>query len=296
MEKLKLGIFDIFRSEEELFLSNGDHFLLKISGEDCLSLELMLKAFADESDRDVVYEKVKDTLEREKYDNLLTWLIKNNILYEVNLQNTPETKNHNVIVFGEFINVSEVESKIVNRLNTEINKYHLKTVLCSDIKEEYFEGVDLIIIFAPIFSSFEAFLEVNRISYEKKIPAIHVGVGMNFFSLGPLSVASSQTPCLKCYSKRKIANFDRKEKYLKFIKYPNQKIVQNNNILEYSDLGLVVEFLKIELENYYSRHSMYLFARSITIDLAGYNISSSKVLRVPSCNICDNSAIISPLN
>ncbi len=296
MEKLKLGIFDIFKSEEELFLSNGDHFLLKISGEDCLSLELMLKAFTDAMDKDAAYEKVKDALEREKFDNLVTWLVKNNILYEENQQNKPDVKNHNVIVFGEFKDLSEVESKIVSRLNTDINKYHLKALLNSDIKENCFEGVDLIIIFAPIFSKFDAFIEINKISYEHKIPAIHVGAGMNFFSIGPLSVASSKTPCLKCYSKRKIANFDRKEKYLKFIKYPNQKIVQNNNILEYYDLGLLVEFLKIELENYYSRNSMYLFARSITIDLLGYNITSSKILRVPSCDICDNSSIISPLN
>ena len=296
MENLKLGIFDIFKGENELFLSSGDHYLLRVSGDDCHIMELIINGFKETSNIESVYKTVQTLIEHERFDNLITWLIKNNILYEENQQNTPEIKNHKVVVWGDFNNFGEVEEKIIKRLDTKLNKFQLKALINAEVKEDDIKGADLILMFSPIFSNYDSFLKVNEISHELKIPSIHIGVGINFFSIGPFSVPASNTPCLRCYSKRKIANIDHKEKYLKFVKYNDQKILHNNDIMLYYDLGLMVEFLKSELENYYTRHSMYLFARSITIDLMSYNIVASKVLRVPSCDICDNSTINSPIN
>lgn len=296
MKSLRLEKLDVYRGEGELLITKGDSYLLKISGEDCEKLEFILKTFETSPDIEEVYNKVSSKIDFDKFNNLVNWLVKNHILREEKQEISACEIIHNIALSGDFSDFRQVEELIVKRLETKINKYHLKTLVYGNIELKSLEDIDLLIVFSPIFRNYDEFLKVNEFCYHNNIPTLHLELNMSSFTIGPFSVPEFKTPCLKCYSKRKIVNLEKKEQYLKFIKIRKEKIIACNEILLHNDLGLMLEFVKMELDNFFIRQSMFLYSRSITFDIIGYNFLESKILRIPSCSVCDESSIISPFN
>src|ERR1035437_2205403 len=120
---LKLDNIDIYKGEDELFIMKGDSYFFKITGVDCIVLELIIKAFIHESNKEIIYKEVRSLVTYTKYSNLINWLVKNNILIE----EPPKLikSYHKIGIWGDFPDSAQLENIIVKQLETLDNKYEL---------------------------------------------------------------------------------------------------------------------------------------------------------------------------
>lgn len=279
-----------YQAENKIYLADGDHNLLEISGDSVDSVALVLNALETSSDPDDIFQKVKSHLanDREMFDQILHWLLTNRVIERTS--NGEAFSQKTIPVFIHTTHLTEDEKEKV-----------LETL--SGAKFEYVpadkEHAKFILVVAPIFDQYNSLASINEFAYEENIPVCHIGIDSETFTLGPLSYPHMHTPCLKCYSQRKISNLKNPKRTIEFIRYADKKKISGLRIGENPYFFTVLlTYLKMELEKFFYFNGMYceIVGKSLMFDHFNYEITKSRVLKIPGCPVCNSEVLVAPLN
>lgn len=288
----KLSNNTIFGNEKVLFISNGDHNLIEIVGDDVLQVEQVIKGFRHQTSPDTLYNQIKHFLNNDKeyFDDICQWLINNKIIEEVESL-SDKLLEVPTYVLGTPHDNSETVFHILKE-PIESHQYHFT-------KEADFEKAQLILIISPIFENSSEVLRLNEFAYIKKIPICYVGFDSSpIFSIGPLVYSELNTPCLNCYIKRKLTNLQKPQKTISFVKHPNKQLIAQSNHLKNIYSKIALYHLRAELEKFFrsKRRISAMLGNSLIFDNNTYNFTKAKVLKVTTCSICNSVQTTSPFN
>lgn len=280
----------VFTSGDTLFLSKGDHQLIQVSGEQVLIVAEILKRLKSEPNSDIIFEKVKSKIDNDKelFVQIIDWLISNEIVVPIKASSSGTT------TVG-FFSTSENIDSLSKILNQRLSKFRWIGIESLDAA---MSGTTLIVVFAPIFKDYDCFLQLNEKAYKAGVTLFHISVDNSSFTLGPISEPISKSPCLQCYAKRKIVNFENPEKYLSFVESFNESSLHLFDITKTPYFEAVLNYLDIELSKYLVAGGKYssLIGRSVTFDNFDFQVSRARVLKIPDCNVCNPYYHKTPVN
>jgi hypothetical protein len=283
----------IYKNDHCLFVANGDHNLIEISGDSVLLAEYVIEGFKTEVSPDVVFDKLKNAFDNDRsyFDEICEWLVNNRIIEQVNDQ-----LNEKISVPTYIVNISNRSNplKAHKELSESSNLFQYNF-----IEEPNCDKAELILIFAPLFENLNEVLHINQFAYEKKIPLCHIGVdSSSVFTLGPLVYSELRTPCLNCYTKRKLTNLKKPSKTLSFIQHSNKEIIYQSDLSKSNYAKIALMHLRIELDKFFRSRRRFssLLGKSLVFDNNDYSIVKATLLKVPDCPICNSSQNYSPFN
>lgn len=277
---MNVSTINIYSSNSNLFLTDGDHNLIEISGEHVGIIEQVLAGILRRENLDFIFTEIGHLIDNDKdfFNEIIDWLVDNSI---INREKNDQKKE--IRVFFENMESTSAKKDFIKILNGENRSVSFK--IC-DAKQ----SANLILYFTPIFEDFNLLKLTNEFAYKNNINLLHVGIDRASFTMGPLVVPKQKTPCLVCYSKRKLANMKNPEATLKFSKYANKNIIYKYQIENNKHFRTLATYIASELSKFYDSGEIYssLIAKSIFFDNAIYEVSKSKILRLPSCITCQN--------
>jgi hypothetical protein len=279
-----------YQAENKIYVADGDHNLIEISGDSVESVTAVLNVLETTSDPDDIYQKVKSTLsaDREMFDQILHWLHTNHIIERIN--NGEALSKKTIPTFIHTTHLTEAERQKV---------FQTLTSTKFEFIEAEKEAAKFILVVAPIFDQYSSLASINEFAYEANIPICHIGIDSETFTLGPLSYPHMHTPCLKCYSQRKISNLKNPKRTIEFIRYADKKKISGVRIGESPYFFTVLlTYLKMELEKFFYFNGMYceIVGKSLMFDHFNYEITKSRVLKIPGCPVCNSEVLVAPLN
>jgi hypothetical protein len=291
MENLVLTPVSVYESIEGVYISRGDHSLVSLKGKDAPMIAHTISAFQENIIPDEAFEllRAKYGIDQNYFNKLTKWLIQQKIL-------THPTKNHQkevrtIGIIGQFSSEKDlVESfEILNRgeQNTfsfeNVNYINLNSFNEANIS---LPDADLYLYFSPIFEHYQKLKVLNKQLYDQKIRCMHVGIDKHSYELGPFVIPELKTPCMGCYAKRKLINMANPEEYQKFISLLPVEQLNNYSISSIKHYKLMLEHLGITLQEYFTTQTSDLTGRTLHVDLYDYNTRVSRLLKVPTCEIC----------
>jgi len=274
---LRLNSVNIYSTHEKLFITDGDHNLIEISGEHVPVIEQIINTLQKEENVQEIYTKVSHLIDNDEsfFNEIIDWLIENRILYR-----DEKTSKKDIAIYFYGIN-NENAIGIVDTLNRSKNtRYQL-------VHSK--ELANLIVIFSPIFENYKEFLHINEFAYKKGIALFHVGIDNVSFTLGPLVIPQLKTPCLKCYSDRKLSNMKNPIATLAFAKHYSQENLNKVDITQNIYFSTAINYLVVELNKFYTyENNLYssVLSKSLHFDNSMFEITKSQILKVPNCQIC----------
>ncbi|NEZ54342.1 hypothetical protein DXZ20_01230 [Leptolyngbyaceae cyanobacterium CCMR0081] len=287
---LALTNTSVFSNEDTLFFSKGDHQLMQAKGEQSQIVGDILQYLKDEPNPDRVFEQVKHKLDDDKelFVQIIDWLIANEIVTPV--QATPFTK----ATIGIFSTL-ENNHILFNALSQRLQKFEWVNIENFDTD---LEKATLTLVVAPIFKDYNRFLQLNKKAYKDGFTLFHLSMDNSSFTLGPISEPRFKSPCLQCYAKRKIVNFENPTKYLSFIESFNKNSLHLFDITKTPYFEAALNYLEIELNKYFITEGTYssLIGRSITFDNFDFQVSRARVLKIPHCDVCNPYYHKTPVN
>jgi bacteriocin biosynthesis cyclodehydratase domain-containing protein len=277
---MDINAINIYSNNASLFLTDGDHNLIEIRGEQVTIIEQVLAGIVRQDSLDCVYSEISHLIDNDKdfFNEIVDWLVENNI---VNRERNAQKKE--IQVSFENLESTTAQSDFIKILNKESTNLYFK--ICDDKL-----AVNLIIYFTPIFEDYSLLIRVNDIAYQNSINILHVGIDRASFTLGPLVVPKQKTPCLRCYAKRKLTNLKNPESTLAFSKFVNKNKVHKNLVENNKHFRTVATYIASELSKFYDSGETYssLIGKSIFFDNAIFEVTKSKILRLSTCTICQN--------
>lgn len=288
MTKLTVSNSALYGDSKTIYVTSGDHNLVEITGDDVGVVEVIIKEILSHPSRDEVFEKIKDQIDNDKdyYDGIIEWLISSNIVEETQpISCVPQVMNTHI--FSPYLTLASQQQALAD-IDTELIKYTLTDI----------NSASLIIVFAPIFEFFEEVARINAFAYKHGVTICHVGMDRSTFTLGPICEPKINSPCLVCYAKRKLSNLKNPQKTLSFVKHANKEIANHYNLQSNQYFKIALHYLKTELEKFtLTKGSISaIIGKSLVFDNIYYNISKSKILRLPGCPACNAEEHFSPLN
>lgn len=279
-----------YQAENKIYVADGDHNLIEISGDSVDSVTAVLNVMETSEDPEDIYQKVKSTLsaDREMFDQILHWLLTNHII-----ERTHDGEASVKKIIPTFIHTSHLTQEERKRVFQTISTAKFEFV------EAEKEDAKFILIVAPVFDQYASLAAINEFAYEENIPICHIGLDSETFTLGPLSYPHMHTPCLKCYSQRKISNLKNPKRTIEFIRYADKKKISGVRIGENPFFFTVLlTYLKMELEKFFYFNGMYceIVGKSLMFDHFNYEITKSRVLKIPGCPVCNADVLVAPLN
>ena len=289
MSEYTLRNSSVFQGNDRIFVTNGDHHILEVSGASVHLIAEVIKGFESNSNSDQVFNRVSPAFEndRDLFNETLDWLVSNRILIESSNGSSQQKKTIRVHIVSPPISETD-QDRICSQLSVDAYRY----VPVNKTDAEF------ILILSPLFEQFDSIKEINLWAFENKIPVCHAGIDESTFTLGPIADSRIDTPCLNCYSKRKISNLMKPAKTINFIRFSEKKKLAAYNITKNPFFDVMLVYLRNELEKYF-RSGGYLcgiIGKSIVFDNFNYEISKSKILKTPGCPVCNQELLVSPLN
>lgn len=268
-------------SATSIYVTNGDHHLVEIAGDDLGMVETVLQAV----EQDVPLEEIFATHEssfdsnRAYFDQVVDWLIASKILQRVRPdEELPPAREVPTYLYCPSLTPAS-QAHVLEQLSHQGPRFSLVPL----------EEARLIIVFAPLFEAQQEVLHLNEYAYAQGIPLCHIAVDDDTFTIGPLVDPAQQTPCLCCYNQRKLANLRNTRKTLSFIRHPNKTRIRHKDISASAYFDVALTHLRIELTNFLQGHfkTSPILSQSLLFDNLDYSITKSKVLRVPGCAVCN---------
>ncbi len=291
MENLILSPVSVYEGADGVYISRGDHSLVSLKGKDAPMIARTITAFQENSLPEGAFELLKSKygIEQNYFNKLTKWLIQQRILTYLSQNQQKVIKKIGII--GQFASEQELAKsfEILNDGEKKtfgfemVNYINLNTFTDSDI--ELLEA-DLYIYFSPIFEHYQKLKVLNKHLYDKKIRCVHVGIDKHSYELGPFVIPELKSPCMGCYAKRKLINMSNPEEYQKFISILPIEQLNNYSISDIKHYQLVIEHLGIILQEYFTAQTSDLTGRALHVDLYDYETRVSRVLKVPTCEIC----------
>lgn len=284
---LEINPVNIYSSEGKLFVTDGDHNLIEIAGEQVRIVEKIISEIKVCVDIELTYVKVAEAIDHDRdfYNEILEWLVDNGIAAR---NEVVEKKVISVFICG-LPSTGDIEEAI-DMLNIG-QEVHYTPV-------DSLETADLALVFSPIYDHYQDVLALNKLAYQKGVDILHVGLDRTSFTLGPLVVPELKTPCLQCYSKRKLSNMKNPSTTLTFTKHADKRSLHTVVAQDNPHFSVVLSYVRKELGTYYKSGKLYsnLMAKSVFFDSSLYEVSKSKILRLPNCSVCAKSNHQSVLN
>lgn len=284
---IEINPVNIYSSEDKLFVTDGDHNLIEIAGEQVGIVEKIISEIKGSLDLEATYEKVAEALDHDRdfYNEIIEWLVDNGIATRNEVSEKKE-----VSVSFQGLHGTESIEKAIELLNSgqEVS-YSLA---------ELPESAELTLVFSPIYDQYHEVLALNKWAYQTGTDILHVGLDRSSFTLGPLVVPKLKTPCLQCYSKRKLSNMKNPSATLNFTKHAGKRSLHNVVAQDNPNFGTLLAYVRKELATYYKSGKLYsnLMAKSVFFDSSLYEVSKSKILRLPNCPVCAQTNHQSVLN
>jgi hypothetical protein len=290
MHNYRLRNVSVYQAENSIYIANGDHSLVEISGKSVNAVVSVLSALEITSSPEILYEKVKSELggDRAIFDQIIDWLLTNKIIERTRDGEAPIKRVVRTYIHSTHLTEDQKE-KVVERLSGERYGY---------VRTEKGQA-EFILIVSPIFDQMSEIMKINEFAYEENIPLCHVGIDAETFTIGPISHAKLNTPCLKCYSQRKISNLKNPKKTIEFVRYANKKQLSSARIAENPYFyNVLLTHLKVELEKFFQTNGLFsaIVGKSLMFDHFNYEITKSKILKVPGCPVCNSEVLVAPLN
>lgn len=290
----KLSNNTIYGNDKSLFVSNGDHNLIEISGDSIALVTEVVKGFKEEKNIDLLFEELKNNFENDRsyFDEVCTWLINNRIIKRIDDDVHKEKK----LEIKTFVNrnINQLKNDFFKLVSTPNERSPLNFIF-----EEELIKADLIILIAPLFENLEEILRINKYSFENKIPLCHIGIeSSRTITLGPLVYSELRTPCINCYVKRKLTNLKNPQKIVSFIEHVNKDLINKSYETNNPWLKIAAIQLREELEIFFNsgKKISTLLGKSVVFDYNEYSVTKSMLLRTPACEVCNNIDRYSPFN
>lgn len=275
-----ISAINIYSNNANLFLTDGDHNLIEIRGEHAAIIEQVLAGISRKDNLDNIFIEIGHLIDNDKdfFNEIVDWLVDNRIVNREKDQHKKEIQ-----VYIENLESTSAKNDFIKTINKENATVSFLT--CDDK-----QLANLILYFSPVFEDFSLLKRINEFAYHNNINLLHVGIDSASFTLGPLVVPKQKTPCLVCYAKRKLANLKNPEATLAFSKYANKNNVYKYQIENNKHFRTLATYIASELSKFYDSGEIYssLLAKSIFFDNAIFEVSKSKILRLPTCDICQN--------
>jgi hypothetical protein len=301
MEKIIIDQVSVFESTEGIYISRGDHSLVNVKGKDASMVLNVIKEFKESDSSDDVFQLLREKygIDESYYNKILNWLMKNRVL---TTGGKTDAKTRHFTIIGQFGGEEELVNKLFSRLNANDDNEHYALLQYIDLKKPFDEAAfnfetDAVLYFSPIFDNYETFKQINRTLYKNKINCLHIGIDEFSYTIGPFIIPSVSTPCLKCYSQRKLVNMGNPDEYVKFTAIQSIDKITSYSITDIRHFNLLAEHIKIALDDFFILGKSDLIGKSVLVDLYDYNTQVSKVLKVPTCEVCSSSEnIYTPFN
>lgn len=300
MSKINLASYNIFKAENEIYLSVEDAHLFKISGDDCFIIELILERVGLGMNVKAISKDltVKYSIDESLTGQCIDWLLRNNVIIELEEDVDKKIKTVNFVLAGFFDNENLKLETISKQLSTPQLEYNLLGVLnfSDDTKFIPAENADLIVVFSPLLIKRQTIKEIAKYCHEKAIPVLHVGLSNDMMTLGPIFDSSMETPCLECFFIRKLQNLNNLADQLTFLKIEEKKRISTYSVLNNSFTDIAIEFIKIELGEFFNAKSSKLLGKVFTLNQRSYEAQCVILYKVPSCTVCVSHSIVKAFN
>lgn len=295
--KIKLENLNIYSGIDHLYLYKGDHKLFKVEGEERKLVEDCIEAVKTSETIGEAYDKVKDVLEddEEFFLQILEWLDENEV---VTLEKTDEevdweAKTKEIVVVASAISEKEA-GEVIETLNAKGRNMRLNKFinLKADTSIELPEETDLVIVFSPVFENYQKVYDINAEAVKRGILLVHVGMEQNTITLGPLVNPKFNSPCLRCYLKRKVTNLANPKDFVRFMEIQDKKALSELEITKNKYFDLMLSNLNLELEKIFIYDGLFspLMGNSLLIDPIGMFIEKSQIVKVSDCDVCNSSS------
>lgn len=285
MFEVKLHNTSIYGSATSIYVTNGDHNLVEIAGEDLSLVETVLQAIEQGQPLETIFaaNEARFNHDRAYFDQVIDWLLTSKVLERVRpAAEQPQARQIATHVYCPSLSPAQHQTLVADGLAHQHFTFALVPLAAAE----------LIVVFAPLFESQDEILQLNAYAYAQGIPLCHVAVDAGTFTIGPLVDPALKTPCLCCYNQRKLANLRNARKTLSFIRHPTKTRIRHTDISQNPYLPVALTHLKVELVNYFLGNTMRspILGKSLVFDHLDYSISASKVLCVPGCAVCNPDA------
>jgi molybdopterin/thiamine biosynthesis adenylyltransferase len=298
---MKVNNISIFSNADALYLTRADDNLIKITGKNKEILEQIIGSFSQTEDIEEAFLKAGNSVDKGFFLQAVGWLKENQILVNGD-RKRQEAQNIKIALYGDFADEAEVSEKLISKLNTEFLDYSLGSFSRSSQNDfsvdTFLKGIDIILLFSPLYNDSEVIDLINRNAYKKNIPVFHAGLDNTTAILGPIVDPSLLTPCIDCYEKRRFSNLDNADGFWNFITIKGKRKIHSANITHNRIFPVFAELISKELSNFWSEGAAFspLLSRSIKFDLVNYEIIKSKILRVNSCDVCNKQTVYAPFD
>lgn len=290
MTTYRINNLNIALEEKDIFLSNGDHYLIKLSGDDKPLVESILMSVANNHTHDEMYQLVssKYGLSKEYFEAVIEWLIQKFILQVAEAEAPVDPKRVSIAVFGNSEDKTFIMEEFLSRLNTPSLCLDMAGYIPQNTGEtlnaeetEQLKNVEIVLALSPLLLNYKKLRHLNEYCIEHHVHQLHVGIGFSEFILGPLVVSELETPCLESYVVRKLANLKNLDEYTDYMNAGKKEVIHHQKISSFRYLSLLCEYLKIELSSFFLGNYSKLFGQAIIYNMLDHTVEKSRVLRIP---------------
>ena len=272
---LKLERFSFFQDKSTLCIQYENGEQISVGGEHVEYIMGLIKLFDKNKTlrkEDILQSFSSETIkDKNLISELIEWMINSNLIKELNTKKLSK----NISVFGNFYDKKNIH-KFVTHLGTEQVKYVYKE---SNFTNDEIKELDIILIVGSGFENFKEILSLNQRLYLENKTLIYIESAKDQITFGPICHRPSETPCLESFFKRKISNdYENFERMSTFSEMPIRKSFKFFD--ESPLLGLLSEFLKIEINDFVTTKYSSLKGHSFVYNNITKEIYKSEVLKV----------------
>lgn len=265
----RLKNVSIFHKNDALFFQKGNNYLLSVQGEDVTELKSNIDSIesGDFIDNDYSY-----FLE-------MNGLIENEIT--ASKADTDTNKRVQNTVTVSKLNNESVKSLLARISTEQMELKHLGSISTLDQLEAIdLTTIDLVIIAGSVFENEAELIKISNYLYTNNITQVCLAFELTGFSVGPIIAPSLNTCSLESYIIRRKVNSNSYKDYASFVQ-TNAPAIKTERIENEKWLDSLSNIVRENLIGFYTNNSSRLLGNVLTVDFEDFDMTVSKVLRVP---------------
>ncbi|MGG5506126.1 MULTISPECIES: hypothetical protein [unclassified Myroides] len=292
MKKEKWKI--IQTDSEEYFLLSDSTTIKKIKGKSAPAMIAVLASIQEEKPMDtLVLDCCPSFLQKEKREDLVSWLVENKFIHLESVTPAPLY----VDLIGEFGKEQQLLDTFIKGLpeQIQINRiYNLSDGVNLESVEES-ESVALTLLVGPFFYNAQTVEQISLFQQTRTSDFLFVEFYENGLLLGPLMNSSKDTVCLACVETRKIFNLSNPDLLINHL-WTKERLEEHPiSVFTIGSFPVYTSFIYNELQRILLRNNKVLYDKAFFIDFNQYKNQSFRVLKSPSCGICNMLSLYNPL-
>ncbi|MBB1139157.1 hypothetical protein [Myroides sp. WP-1] len=279
---------------EEYFLLSDSTTIKKIKGKSAPAMVAVLASIQEEKPLDsLVFDGCPSFLQKEKREDIVSWLTENNFIH---LESTPSPPVY-IDLIGEFGKEQHLLNTFIEGLPEQIKIaeiYNLSEGVNFEFEEKR-EKVALTLLLGPFFYNAQTVEQISLFQKGRTSDFLFVELYENGLLLGPLMNSFKDTVCLTCIETRKIFNLSNPDLLINHLWTKERLEDHPISVLTIGPLPIYTSFIYNELKRILLRNNKVLYDKALFIDFNQYHNQSFRVLKSPSCEICNTLSLYNPL-